>query len=97
MGKLCLLYLSQGNAGQGQGGQAGARQTDSDEQRFRRWLDIPIGSAGVEQVQEPGRGWMLVQCCIWAGALAPFAPGPGKVRERRSQSVSHRVSQALAA
>lgn len=48
----------------GPGGQAGARQTDSDEQRFRRGLDIPIGSAGVELVQEPGRGWMLVQCGI---------------------------------
>lgn len=62
--KMGKLYLSQGKAGQGQGWQAGARQTDSDEQRFRRWLDIPIGSAGAEQVQEPGRGWMLVQCCI---------------------------------
>lgn len=82
-------YLSQGNAGQGQGGQAGARQTDSDEQRFRRWVDTPIGSAGMEQVQEPGRGWMLV----WSSLVSepgpwPLCPRTGQSKGARSQAVS---------
>jgi hypothetical protein len=75
----------------GAGGQAGARQTDSDEQRFRRGLDILIGSAGVELVQEPGRGWMLVQVLYLSRGPGPLCPRAGQSKGARSQSVTKSV------
>jgi hypothetical protein len=78
--------------GQGQGCQAGGRQTDTDEERFRRWLGIPIGSASAEQVQEPGRGGCLSCAVSEPGPGPPFAPGPGKARQGKAEQGRQSVS-----